>query len=110
MLLERLQRVAIERGHEDHHRHRAGLEAAQHLEAVDLGHLHVEEQDVGPLAADRVDRLGAVAALGDDGEISSPREQQPQRLPRQRLVVHDDASATGPRRRGRRVMTACRAA
>src|SRR5262245_61175030 len=87
-LFEGLQRVAIECGDEDHHWHRARLEPPQYFEAVDLWHLDVEKQDVGLMPADGLDRLCAVTALRDDLEIILPRQQQPDRLPRQRLIVY----------------------
>jgi hypothetical protein len=79
-------------GREDHRGHAAGVQPPEHLESVDLGHLHVEEQHVRALAADRCDGIGAVAALGDNREIPLPGQQHAKRLPRQRLVVHDDRS------------------
>jgi hypothetical protein len=53
------------RGHE-HHRDvgkaRVGLDPGQHRVAVQLGHLDVEEDDVGPFAAAGGQGLLAVAA------------------------------------------------
>jgi hypothetical protein len=98
VLLERLQRVPIERRHEDHRRHGGRLETTQDLEAVDFRHLYVQEQHVRALPADRVDGVRAVAALGDDREVLLAREEQPQRLPRERLVVHHDRPPRACRR------------
>jgi hypothetical protein len=41
----------IERGHEDDARPLLGVERLQHVEAVELGHLDVEEREVRPITS-----------------------------------------------------------
>ncbi len=48
MHLEGAQRVLVEGGDEDHQRHRLDADLGDHSEAVEPGHLDVEEDDVGP--------------------------------------------------------------
>ena len=70
--LERPQRVLVVRGDED----RPALvapEQLEHLEAVQLRHLHVEQHQVGRQLGHRLDRLEAVAALGHDLDVRHAR-------------------------------------
>ena len=55
--------MLIVRGHEDHERHALAADRLDHLEAVHLRHLHVEEHQVRRVIHDRGDRFLAVAAL-----------------------------------------------
>jgi len=75
MDLERLQRVLVVGGHEDHHRHLLGADLADHAEAVDGGHLHVEKHELGRQLLDGVDGLHAVGALPHDLDVGFLREQ-----------------------------------
>ena len=75
MDLERLQRVLVVGGHEDHHRHLLGTDLPDHAEAIDGGHLHVEEHELGRELLDRVDGLHAVGALPHDLDVGFLREQ-----------------------------------
>ena len=86
-------------GGQEQHRHVGGVgaQAAQHLEAVDVGEHHVEHDDVGPELADGADggqpvvRAPDVPALVAQGH----REQLGERL----LVVDDEdaqRAAVGP--------------
>ena len=97
--LKGLDRVLVEGGHEDH-----GLVSPQeleNLEAADLRHLDVQEEEVGPQLVDRLDRLEAVAALRHDLHLLLATEVLPQDRPGRLLVVHDD-HAERTRRAGSR--------
>ena len=64
------------------------------------GHLDVEEHEIGTQPLNRVDRLEAVGGFADQLEPILGREQHPQPLARQRLVVGDqraDARRLSPR-------------
>ena len=85
--LERPQRELVVRRDEDH-RHVAAHQL-EHLEAVELRHLHVEQQDVGARVAQRLDRLESVRALRQHDDVAHRLERLPQRQPRRLLVVDD---------------------
>src|SRR5262249_7875905 len=53
------------------------------------GHLHVQQDDVGVVLADQLDRVGTGGALGDDLEVLVGAEQLPEALPEQRVVIGD---------------------
>ena len=89
--LERLDGMPVEGGDEDDVRRSAVLdEPVRHLEAVEAGHLDVEEQDVRRQALDDADRLEAVAGLRDHLDVAHLLEHVTQLFPRELLVVDDD--------------------
>ena len=90
--LERPQRVLIVGGDEDDERHALGADRLDHLEAVHLRHLHVEEHQVRRVIQDGGDGLLAVAALADDLDVRLGAKQARQPLARERFVVDDQAS------------------
>ena len=65
-------------------------EQLEHLEAIQLRHLHVEKHEIGRQLGDRLDRFEPVPALGDDLDARMRLEVLAHHRPRQRLVVHDD--------------------
>ena len=85
--LECAQRVLVVRGDEDH-RHVAA-DQLQHLEPIQLRHLHVEEQQVGRELRHRLHRLEAVGALRHDLDVRFGGEELAEHRAGQRLVVHD---------------------
>jgi hypothetical protein len=84
--LERAHRVVVERRYEHHQRIRRA-ERREDLEAVAVGHLHVEQHEVGLLPSDRLERLGPGRALRDHGDVRELREHPAQAARRERLVV-----------------------
>ena len=88
MHFERAQRVLVVRGDEDDRRHGVRADALEHVEAVHLRHLDVEEEDVRPLARDHRRRVDA-AALAGDGQLAVALDEHAHDLPRERLVVDD---------------------
>jgi len=61
----------------------------QHAEAVEPGHLHVEQEQIDGQPLQHFHRLDAVAALGDDVDVVATGEQDSNRRARIRLVVDD---------------------
>ena len=79
--------VLIERGHE--HDGHVAADQLQHLEAVELRHLHVEDQQVRPQVRHGLHRFESVRALGDDVDAGHARQVLADHGARQLLVVHD---------------------
>ena len=71
------------------------VEELQHLEAVQLRHLDVEEEDVRGEFAHRFHRFEAVGALADDLEVRVGGEQLAQHAARQLLVVDNERADAG---------------
>ena len=71
---------------------------AQRAEAVEHGHLHVDQRDVGVVAVDRVEQLRAVADVGDHLDPAVGLQQHLQPGAQQRLVVgeHDPDPHAAP--------------
>ena len=67
--LEGLERVLIVGGHEDDEWHPLAADGLDHVEAVHLRHLHVEEDQIGRVVLNRGDGLFAVAALADHLDV-----------------------------------------
>ena len=65
----------------------AGLHDRQHVEAVEVRHLDVQEDHVGLARMHFVDRLLAAAAVGDHLDLGKLRQQAQQSGARERLVV-----------------------
>jgi hypothetical protein len=82
----------IERRHENHCRHPLGADGGDHVEPVHLGHLHVEEYEIGLEVGDRLDRGSAVAAFGDDLDIVRASQLVADTAPSDRLVIDDERS------------------
>jgi hypothetical protein len=87
--VERAQCVAIVGRHEHDGRHRVRADQLEQREAVDFGHLDVEEQDVGTQPCDERDRIGT-AGLADDVDVGVVREQRFDVRSRERFVVDDE--------------------
>ena len=76
-----------------------GEDVARRLDAVELGHADVHQHDGRVEARGLLDRLDAVARLGDDVDVGLAREQQAEAGADHRLVVgdeHADAHAPYP--------------
>ena len=74
--LERGHRVAIESRHKHDDRHRIALQPAHDVEAVEPGHLDVEEDEVRPQIFDGDDCLATVTALTGNLDIVDRGEAQ----------------------------------
>ena len=87
-----LDGVVIKRRRKHHVRnfHFAFDEFLQNTEAVQTGHLDVEEYQVGGMLLDEIDGVDAVAALADDVDFGKPLEQIGQFFAGGLLVVDDN--------------------
>src|SRR6266480_2528398 len=88
--LERPEGVLVVGGDEDHHRELRRVEPTEQREAVHLGHLDVEEQQVGRRAPDGVECRAAVGAFSHDVNLGVVGEQRADGGARGRLVVHHE--------------------
>jgi hypothetical protein len=66
----------------------SAADLAAHLDAVAVGHAHVEDRDVGPQRRDAGDRLCCVRGLADDGDVTGGLEQGAHTLAHHLVVVH----------------------
>lgn len=89
LCVKRTERVLIIRCDKDRQRHTLHAHGPDDIESGHLWHLDVEEHEVGFLRRDLFHCLDAVPAFGHDVHIIVLREEESQRLPRKRFVVHD---------------------
>lgn len=87
--LERLDGEFVVRSHEDHERHSVDHVRADHAEAVQVRHLHVQEDEVGTQELERVQGFAARATFPDHDDIGVLAEHLPDAAPGQRLIVDD---------------------
>jgi hypothetical protein len=90
--VERLERVCVIGSHEDDRRHVLGADLLDDAEAVEAGHLDVEEDEVGRELADCRDGLGAVCGFADDFDVRSALESNADTTSSERLVIDDERS------------------
>ena len=79
----------------------SGSQRRQDGEAVEVGHLDVEEHQVGRLGANHVDGFAAVARLPGDFDVRLAPEQLREPPPGGLLVVDDEGADTVHRHRSR---------
>ncbi len=98
--LERLEQVAlvvVHRKDQDRDLGRLLADLARGLQAGELGHLHVEDREVGALADREVAGLGAVGGLADDLDVRLALEQHANARADDSVVIGDhDAHAAQP--------------
>ena len=90
MHVEGADRVLVEGGDEHDRRQRRFFEPLQNAEPVEVGHLHVEEDHLGPKCADTRNGVPAARALGHDLCLAGFLEEPHEPAPRDVLVVNDD--------------------
>ena len=91
--LEGVQRVLIERGHEDHVRGSGARRyLARDLEPRQSRHLDVQKDHVGLEIFEHADGGDAVVSLADDLHVTSLRQEEAQLLPRELLVIHNNGT------------------
>ena len=74
----------------------AALERFDDIEAIDFGHLDVEEDEIGILVVDGAECFGSVGAFGDDFDVVVFGEESAHALARELFVVNDrDADLVG---------------
>ena len=81
--------VVVGRQHGDRDVGMGSRDDAGDLEAVDVGHAHIEQDDVRLLRLDHLERLVAVGRLPDHHEVFGRLEQLHQAFPRQLMIVRD---------------------
>ena len=93
MDFERFQREFVVR-RDEHNRH-FPADQLEHVEAVELRHLHVEQKQIRfvvLLFGQELHRFDAVGALGEDLDAADRLEGLSHRQARRLLVVNDDDS------------------
>ena len=88
--LEGLQRILVVGGHEDDGGHAVGSERLADGEPVHRRHLNVEEDEIGRIAPDGLEGLGAVRALPDHLDVRLLAEQRHEARAGHRLIVDDE--------------------
>ncbi len=81
--------LAVGRG-EDDDRRAPIVERGQYFEAIELGELNVEKEQVGLELPDHEDGGRAAGGFADDGDIRHSGEQAPQAAPGEPFIVHDE--------------------
>ena len=82
--------MRVKRSDEHHSRHRLDTDLLDHAKPIELGHLDVEEYDVGPVLPDAFDCLVSVHTLRYDPHALVLGERYPERVARELLVIDDD--------------------
>ena len=90
MDLEGSDRIIIVGGNKDHRRARANQ--FENFEAVELGHLDVEENEIGLQFRDGFYRLEPVRAFSGDFNFWVHRDEFAQNLPCELFIVDDDGA------------------
>jgi hypothetical protein len=88
--LERLNRMLVVSRHEDRERHRRRADGIDDTQAVELGHLDVEEHQVGPLVENLVDADEAVFGFRDAADARILPQEIDEPMSCRLLVVHDE--------------------
>ena len=92
--LEGLQRVFVVRGDEHHDADGIRSDSLEHVEAGDLRHVHVQENEVGMLPADGFNGVLSAGALADDLNVRVLVEGPRQTVPGELHVVDDQGANT----------------
>jgi hypothetical protein len=79
-------------GHENDGRHRAAFELFDDAEAVQFGHLDIEEYQVRLLFLDGFDGGEAIVAFAHDLDFGFGLEKGPEALPREWFVIYDQGA------------------
>ena len=103
--LERFDRVVVERGDERDERQRVRRNPPDHLEAADLGHLQIQEREMGSMRGDELHRFLAGGSLGDELRALARLDETGQEPAGRPLVVGDDERQRGRRHKCRSVPT-----
>src|SRR5262245_371797 len=107
---KRPHRILVVGRHKDDDRQLIGGELVEHPEAVEVGHLDVEENEVGRAPPDRDQCFMSIRAFADDRELAPAAQQIADAPSRQNFVINDQRaygchlpdSAHGLRARRRR--------
>ena len=89
MHFERALHVRAVRRDEDDLRGLVGAERGDHSQAVEVGHLDVEEHEFGTQLRNSGKRLESVRALAENIDVRLSRKQRTEPLAGESLVVND---------------------
>lgn len=87
---EGAQGMLIVGGDEEGRRHAVHAHRFDHIEAIQFGHLDIQEHEVRPQGFDGHHRLAAIAAFARDVHIRRVGEKVPQALAGEGFVIHDE--------------------
>lgn len=96
MRLEGLERVQVVSRDEDHRRRTFVTERGEDLEAIEAGHLHIEEEQLGTVGLHPRNRGNAVLGLADHLDLRKGGKHRPQTGAGQRLVIDQQGSQFHP--------------
>src|SRR5690606_20265606 len=77
-----------------------GIERLGHAETIELGHLDIEEDDIGTEGVDLLERLETIGGGANDDDVVLARQQALQVAPHDRLVVDQQDPHPSPPSRG----------
>ena len=80
-------------GRDEHNRRqRIRAQVLDYFEAIQLGHSHVQKNQIRRCFANIMDRVDPIVALGDQLDVGFRLQELTQALPCQRLVIRDEDS------------------
>lgn len=82
--------VFVERRNKNHDRQRIWSKLLHHTEAIDSGHLDIEQEQVGLESLDGFERTLSVRTFAHGYDAGMPAEQTAQPLSRQWFVINDE--------------------
>jgi hypothetical protein len=85
--IERTKRVAVVGGHKNSNRHSVGTERPHNLKTVHLGHLHIEEDKIGPLRQNGGNCRLSIPAFPNPFHIGVGFQESTNAATGQRLIV-----------------------
>ena len=92
--LEGVRGIDVRRQQQDARRQGVARDRVEEREPVHSRHLEIDDRDVGPLLADRLETLAAVGGLADELELGAGLDRVDHRLAKERMVLDDqDADA-----------------
>jgi hypothetical protein len=94
--IERAERVMLERGDEHDARYLLTFDGGDHAKSTQLGHLDVDEEQVGAERRDQVQCIESIFRLTNQLETRRGVHQRADPFPHEWFIVHDDgAKCTG---------------
>ena len=87
MDLEGLQREGVVRGHKNDGRHGPVLDLFKDAEAIEFGHLDIEEEQIGLFFGNGLNGSCAIIAFADEFYVRFFNEQSADALASQRFII-----------------------
>src|SRR5579872_615735 len=84
--------ILVVSSRKNHDWHVLGIRLTQHLKAIHVGHLDVQEKQIGCTILKRLSRLNAVLAFGNDLHFRFLLQKQPQLFSSQVFIIRYDRS------------------